>query len=756
MNPVIKQFTFGVLRSIASFISVVSFPSSRMRVMCASAGCTLLFAAAQAQALSQSQPDRAEADADTLQEIIITARKREESVQSIPETVVAISSEVLEKAHFTKMDDLGSLVSNLNISTQSDNTPGVVLRGVGAFGVVQGVGFYANDVQLFEGQTVRPDDLERVEVLKGPQGTLYGGSNIGGAIKYVTKLPTDTFEGSATVEIGGYGTQTYSAIVSGPLMASSPTLLEGRLSVFDTRTNGYIYDPALNQKVDGGRETGARATLLFRPSDSTTAILYLNGNWNYSADGGNVLYRAVADDVYSLQVEDGTKPEYKRGLYQATLKLEQEFAKNLELTSLSTYFNSYGDATTDVDKGPIPFLTGYNHFATNVYAQELRLANTDSGPFKWLVGLFGQVYNDEIFVTSRSFNGDPGDPSSFDDPTQFTYQPTEPIQRHNEYAVFGNASYDWNNWTFEAGLRGDYYNNSMADGLYNISAQQHGSKLLPKFSASYHVDKDVMAYASVARGFEPGDEIEIFDAAGNPEIAQFKPENALSYELGVKSMLFERRLQLNAAVFYTQYDNRLFQTNIIQAGQLVGITSNIGDSTNYGFEFDFSARVAEGLVLSGTYGLTKAVWGNTPPYVDPDLTSAAQGAAPPGAPPPPPTIVNLRGGTAPNVPSYTASLALDWSHNLTGDLVFGFRGDASFTGYSFWDVTDHYRQNPYQLLNLGVRLEESHWLVSANVSNVTNTIYNVAFRSAAELGAPFNVGDASRPRLWSVSGTYRW
>src|ERR1700722_11222796 len=108
MNPVIEQFTFGVLRSIASFISVVSFPSSRMRVMCASAGCTLLFAAAQAQALSQSQPDRAEADADTLQEIIITARKREESVQSIPETVVAISSEVLEKAHFTKMDDLGS------------------------------------------------------------------------------------------------------------------------------------------------------------------------------------------------------------------------------------------------------------------------------------------------------------------------------------------------------------------------------------------------------------------------------------------------------------------------------------------------------------------------------------------------------------------------------------------------------------------------------------------------------------------------
>jgi len=286
----------------------------------------------------------------------------------------------------------------------------------------------------------------------------------------------------------------------------------------------------------------------------------------------------------------------------------------------------------------------------------------------------------------------------------------------------------------------------MTDGLYDIYDQQHGSKLLPKFSASYHIDKDVMAYASVARGFEPGDEIEIFDAAGNPEIVKYEAENALSYELGVKSTLFEHRLRLNAAVFYTQYDNRLFQTNTIQAGQLVGITKNIGDSTNYGFEFDFSAQVAEGLVLSGTYGLTKAVWGNTPPYLDADLTAAVGSNV----------FVNLRGGTAPDVPSYTASLALDWSHNLTGDLVFGFRGDASFTGYSFWDVTDHYRQNPYQLLNLGMRLEEKHWLVSANVSNVTNTIYNVGFSSAADLGAPFNVGDASRPRLWSVSGTYRW
>src|SRR3984885_3153879 len=124
-------------------------------------------------------------------EIVVTARKRAETMQSIPESIEAFGATEISDAHVTRIDDLGNLVSNLNITTRADNTPDVVLRGVGSFGVVSGVGFYADDVQLFDGQSVRTEDIERIEVLKGPQGTLYGGSNVGGAIKYVTKLPTN-------------------------------------------------------------------------------------------------------------------------------------------------------------------------------------------------------------------------------------------------------------------------------------------------------------------------------------------------------------------------------------------------------------------------------------------------------------------------------------------------------------------------------------------------------------------------------------
>src|SRR6202011_5497719 len=195
-----------------------------------------------------------------LTEIVVTARKRVETIQSIPESIEAFGAQEINDAHITKIDDLGNLVSNLNITSRADNTPDVVLRGVGSFGVVSGVGFYANDVQLFDGQSVRTDDIERIEVLKGPQGTLYGGSNIGGAIKYITKLPTDEFHAGASLEFGNYSTQTYSAFVSGPLVAG----LDARASFFDSHTDGYIYDTALNRKVDGGTERGGRLTFLYK------------------------------------------------------------------------------------------------------------------------------------------------------------------------------------------------------------------------------------------------------------------------------------------------------------------------------------------------------------------------------------------------------------------------------------------------------------------------------------------------------------
>ena len=711
----------------------------------------LLAGTAHAQTTPPAQVAAAHAE-DALEEIIVTARKRSEVLQNIPESIQAFGEQELANAHVTKLDDLGGLVSNLNITTRSDNNPDVVMRGVGSFGVVQGVGFYANDVQLFDGQTVRPEDLERIEVLKGPQGTLYGGNNIGGAIKYITKLPTDMFEGEVAAEAGNYNTQTYSAVVSGPLVSG---VLDGRISVFDTRSDGYIYNTVLNEKANRGQERGGRITLVYR-SDSTVATLYLNGDWNRSGAGANLYYRPVSADAYTLDVTDGTHPAYSRELFSAIFKLEHDFAGEVTLTSLSSAFHSFNYSVTDTDKGPFPILTGTDHVRHNVGSEELRLQNSGAGPFKWLIGLFGQINNNDTAHLNTSFNfgpgADPTDPTQTSNPANFTNQFTDPLQRHHEYAAFGNASYDWNQWTFETGVRVDYNTSSMTESAapYYFTAEQHGTEVLPKFSAAYHFDKDLMAYATISRGFEPGDFVEDFDAAGNPFSTRFKPETTWNYEAGLKSTLFDR-VRLNAAIFYIQYRDRLFQTNIIQAGQLIGITENVGDSHNYGGEFEVSTRLTKELFVTGSFGVTKAIWGNVP-WNDPDLAVCADGSAPPPAGCP----VNLKGRTATNAPSYQGALSLDWSHHLTDSLIFGARADASFVGSSYWDVTDHYQQNSYQLVNLGVRLEGGNWTVSGHVSNVFDKLYNTAFISAAELGAPFGAASVSRPRLWTAGFTYRW
>ena len=704
------------------------------------AGCGFICLPGTALAQPVATPNAgAGADSGTLDVVVVTARKKVEKIQSIPESIQALGAKELVNAHVTQVGDLGNLVSNLNITTRADQTPDVVLRGVGSFGVVNGVGFYSDDVQLFDGQTVRPEDLDRVEVLKGPQGTIYGGSNIGGAIKFITKLPTNDFTGQASVEYGSYNTRTFSAAVSGPIMADK---LGARLSFFDSATDGYVYDPTLNRDLNNGEERGGRLTLQYKDGP-TNAILYLYAE-KYDGNSSSVYYRPSSPTDYSLEVAAGTLPEFRRGLYSGTLNIDRQLGDGLDLTSITSYFHSNEHTLTDVDKGPLPFLVGLQDFSHNVYTEELRLSGGGSGPGKWLIGAYFQENDPDNLNISTAFTGDPSDPSNFLDPTQFAIQKDDIRQTHREYAIFGNGQYTWNKWILELGLRADYNESEMKDTTYGLSLSQHGVQVLPKISLSYNFAKDIMAYATISRGFEPGDVVESFDVNGDPILSVYKPETTWNYEVGLKSTLFDR-VRLNAAAFYLDYANRLFQTNRQEATQFVAVTENIGASENYGVEADISTRLVDRLYLTASAGVTKAVWGKVNFY-DPDLSAQTSTNV----------FVNLNGRTAPFTPAYSASVSLDWSHEIFDGLTFGARIDATAIGQLYWDVTDHFQQPAYQLVNLGVRLEGKNWTVSAHASNVFDVRYNTAFISAAEVGAPTNVAGIGQPSLWSVALAYRF
>src|SRR3984893_18607503 len=502
-------------------------------------------------------------------EIVVTARKLGENIQSIPESITAIDSHTLAAAHLTTLDDLNSQVTNLNITQRADNTPDVVLRGVGTYGVVQGVGFYVNDVQQFEGQSVRPMDIERIEVLKGPQGTLFGGSNVGGAIKYVTKLPTDTLTGEGSVEYGRYNQQTVDGVVSGPIV---PERLLARLSVFNDRSDGYLSDPTLGKTLPDSNETGGRLTLEYL-GDQTKVTFYLSGD-HIGTENMNLYYTPPDDQTYSLIYKggvDGTTPSYIRNLYAPSLAITHYFG-DITFNSISSYFHSSITSLANFDKGgfpsagalifglPVPdpsspfyplyccqaFENYQQDFGKSVWSQEFRLSSSGSSSFRWLAGAFIQRINSNALqIQSLGMNPTPGNPAGVIPllPGALAPIPASDVEyRHvnRDYAIFGNASYYLSDWTFEAGARISRFDNTMTDTTLSClpcyGRFKANSILLPTGSISYHFSNDLMAYVTVARGDEEG------DLADNPgpspgvpnQVSPFKTEYALSYEAGVK------------------------------------------------------------------------------------------------------------------------------------------------------------------------------------------------------------------------------
>jgi iron complex outermembrane receptor protein len=682
--------------------------------------------------------------------VIVTARKHAENIQTIPESITAIDSRTISDAHLTTLDDLNSLVTNLNIVQRADNTPDVVLRGVGTFGVVQGVGFYVNDVQQFEGQTVRPIDIDRVEVLKGPQGTLFGGSNVGGAIKYVTKPPSDTLTGEASFEYGEYNDRVGDGAVSGPIV---PGRLLARLSVFDESSDGFLYDPTLNRTLPHSDETGGRLTLEYL-ADKTKILFYLSGDHMISQNM-NLYYTPPDDHTYQRVYNggvDGTVPFYKRNLYSPTLEITHDFGDVL-FTSISSYFHSSIKSVGNLDKGGLaPFFVNYpQDFGKTVWSEELRLSSSGSSPFKWLVGAFvQQIDTNTLQVQNVGIAQTIGSPVGA---MILATSTVENLHINRDYAVFGNASYDLGHWTFEGGLRVAHFDNTMIDTTSMCgpcSGKVSETDVLPKASIDYHFTKDVMAYVTIARGDEEG------DLSDNPlavnEVLPFKTEFALSYEGGVKSSLFDHRLTLNLAGFYIDYTNRIFEVGKFLGTGIFTFETNVGSSKNYGFELDAAAHPTREIVVSGGLGVTRAVFGPVTFF---------DGFGNP---------VNANGNQAPDTPEYQATLAVDWRHHLSDDLVLGARLDTRFVGRSYWDAAGcsalapgcpsqgfRFQQTPYQVVNVGVSLDVGkHWSVGAHVVNIFDVRYNTFYADASETGSPFNVAGINRPRQWSVSLTARF
>ena len=232
----------------------------------------------------------------SLEEIVVTARKREESLLDIPESVVAISGDTITQHNMKTLDKIGMTVPNFNLNTRTDGWPNVTMRGLGAFSLTQGVGFYLDDIQLFGDATSRFGDLDRIEILKGPQGVLYGGSNIGGAIKFISTRPSpDETSGRLKLMVGEQNSFDIEGSINIPIGDDWAI----RLFAFSREDDGFMYNPSTNDdSVAGYEESGGRLSIAGPISDNLSLYASIRSN---QFDGPN----------NNWALERGTPPNFE-------------------------------------------------------------------------------------------------------------------------------------------------------------------------------------------------------------------------------------------------------------------------------------------------------------------------------------------------------------------------------------------------------------------------------------------------------------
>ena len=670
-------------------------------------------------------------DGGVLEEVIVTARKREENLLEIPESVTAFSAGEIERANIRSLVDIGLRTPNLFMTERLDGFPNVSIRGVGGFGNTQGVGFYLDDVQLFSDASSRFGDLDRIEVLKGPQGTLYGGSNIGGAVKYVAKRPNpDEFGGHARARVGEDSYYDVEAGVNVPLANSWAMRAFGFYYTDDsylentnpTRLNGVT--GSIDEDIGEREEYGIRLTLAGDITDEFS--VYATARYN-ELDGPNNVWSVEPDGNLSHpdNVDFSFNPTHERDTIAGSLQLTYEFG-SFDLISITSYTDTDSDRETDLDTNVEFVLDLFRPQELQVFTQELRFSSTTDGPLQWQAGAYFLDYDrdlDSVLLARGSFCYlDPGvcpPPLPVPPDEQALVAPPIPFEvstrNRQQIAGFANFTYRWENWEFGGGLRVDEWESERTNLDTGLSGSQSETEWPFRASVAWYTDDELnMFYGTVSQGFEPGD-FNLNNFAGESSLFGYDAEEATQFEVGYKGRLLDDRLALTVAAFLIDYEDRQFELQAADpSGGFVEGIINVGDSENWGFEGDLLWYLHENWTAQLGFGYVDAEW-------DSGTISTINGA-------------DIGGETPPNTADFSGVAALDYSNELNSDMRLFGRAQLSYTddaatNAQFFDTPGDdfpaWDNDSFTVVDLGLGLEWNDWTFDIFVENLFDEDYYV-------------------------------
>jgi len=679
-----------------------------------------------------------------VEEIVITAQRRSENLQNVPITVTALTERALTKAGVTTTIELQAITPGL-VTIESGSAFLPYIRGVGSDQVAEGsdssVATYIDGVYVaFKAANILElNDIARIEVLKGPQGTLFGRNATGGALNITTKDPGASSTADLDVGYGSFDEKSAHVYLSTPLTDT----LGVNFAASHDQDDGYIRDFTTGHKVGALNSTTANTKFVWKPTTKFTAKLglqYVESSDNApQADhfvvGTNpVALPGVPTPTGNFNTGADATPPVKVSEGTARLELKYDFGY-ASLVSITGYQQGFETSGADEDSTAAPLEAVQVKAKNTTFSEELQLVSDATKPFQWIVG--GFYMNDrELQQYVHIAVGLPLNPTAaeFGPASQFlAFHPTIPtISR----AVFGQASYNITDRDrITVGLRyteeTKAYNNVLdayfpnGSGGLAFAAVGTGNGLktfsVPtwRFSYDHHFSGDLMAYVSYNRGFKSG----LFqDTVLGANQKAVNPEILDAYEGGLKADLFEHRLRLNGSGFYYDYSN--IQVSILSAGSGVTSTENAGAAQMYGLDLDATAAPIEDLNLRAGLELLHSEYTNYP-----NASVFEQNPAGPGNIS---TTVNAKGESTVYAPKVTFNLGADYTIRA---LPFGdrlaFAGNYYYNdGYDVQPAApggEYSRVNSFSTLNANITWFAKHdgLYVKLWGENLTDAIYPI-------------------------------
>lgn len=705
-----------------------------------------------------------------LEEVIVTAQKKEESMQTVAVAVTAFSAETFNNAGMLNVEDLTRLTPGFTMSTYNPVSPQPYIRGIGSnpsdAGSDASIGIFVDEVYAGRAGGYSADmyDIERVEVLRGPQGTLYGRNVPGGAINVISKRPTEEMEGFLEVTGGDYDLWAAKGAISGPLMDN----VAGRLAFSTRKRDGHIDNVVTGNDLNDEDNKSVRGRLDFEPTDTFSIQLIaeyskddLKGPAarNYEGISSTLLLESLglgflapvepptssAIDTVELAVDGFAKREMKG----YSMKMDWDVGDAMTLTSITGYRENDYSFEDDLMGIALPIFLNSADESSDQFSQELRLSSS-SDKLEWTVGLYyleedvdrleywDLSYFDPIFgldalgLTAAVGYDQKNTTTSYAAFGQLTYSLTDRL----DLTLGGRYSQDEKDFkltTSGVEIGFGFLTPDPETGLaqpFSASDDESWDNFSPKVALEYAATDDLFIYGTFARGFKSGG----YNGLATDSLqasTPFDEEQADSYELGMKADFMDNLVRLNAAVFYTDYtDMQVFFTSPSGLGIVI---DNAAEATIQGVELELFVSPIDGLDISATYA-----------YLDTEVDEFADKP-------------EVKGNQLARSPENTASLSAQYIVPVSDGLDVLMRADYSYQDNMFFNIENSSisAADDYSLVNMRLALQAAQgWELALWGKNITDEEYRVHGFDAS-FGA--NVAAATlygNPRMWGVSASY--